>query len=100
MTPHRESTGLLLAISSIVATPALWFVQFVAMWLELSVAAVVVLLIGASSFVLPFLAFRTGRAAGAKVPQLIGGLVGAVALVAQVWVIVSITGQCGLLDGC
>ncbi len=100
MPPSNERPPIVLGLSSIVATPVLWFVQFVAMWLDSIVAAGVVLLIGASTFILPGLAFMKGRTAGARVPQVIGGFMGAIALIFQVWVILSLTGQCGLLDGC
>jgi hypothetical protein len=76
--------SIALALISVIATPVLWFVQFVAMWLEATGATVVVVLLGASTLVLPYLAFSKGRSAGSRVAQVIGGLVGGVALIVQV----------------
>lgn len=100
MPPSNKRSPIVLGLSSIVATPVLWFVQFVAMWLDSIVAAVLVLLIGASTFIMPGLAFMKGRTAGASLPQVIGGFMSAIALIFQVWVILSLTGRCGLMDGC
>ncbi len=100
MTSPRLWVPLALAISSIVSTPFLWFVQFFGMWMDGVIGAVVVLGAGALTFLLPVSSFVAGRRAQKKAPQIIGGIVGAVCLAWQVWVTLSITGVCGLFDGC
>ena len=64
------------------------------------VGAVVVLGSGALTFLLPVLSFVAGRRAQKKAPQIIGGIVGAICLAWQVWVMLSAIGVCSLLDGC
>ena len=90
----------MLAISSVVSTPFLWFVQFFGMWMDGVPGAVVVLGAGALTFLLPVMSFVAGRRAKTKAPQIIGVTVGAICLAWQVWVTLSATGGCGLLDGC
>jgi hypothetical protein len=100
MTSSRSPVPLVLAISSVVSTPFLWFVQFFGMWMEGTIGPVVVLVTGALTLVLPVSAFATGRKAKTKAPQIIGGIVGAICVAWQVWVTLSATGVCVLLEGC
>jgi hypothetical protein len=100
MTTSRSPIPLVLAISSVVSTPFLWFVQFFGMWMEGAIGSVVVLVTGALTLVLPLSAFAAGRKANTKVPQIIGGIVGVICVAMQVWVTLSITGVCVLLEGC
>ena len=100
MTTSRSPIPLVLAISSVVSTPFLWFVQFFGMWMEGAIGSVVVLVTGALTLVLPFSAFAAGRKANTKAPQIIGGIIGVICVAMQVWVTLSITGVCVLLEGC
>jgi uncharacterized membrane protein len=100
MNSSRSRVPLVLAIISVVSTPFLWFVQFFGMWMEGAIGSVVVIVAGALTLVLPVSAFATGRKAKTKAAQIIGGIVGAICLAWQVWVTLSITGVCVLLEGC
>jgi hypothetical protein len=100
MTSSRSRVPLVLAIISVVTTPVLWFIQFFGMWMEGAIGSVVVIVTGALTLVLPVSAFATGSKAKTKAPQIIGGIVGAICLAWQVWVTLSATGVCVLLEGC
>ena len=100
MNSSRSRVPLVLAIISVVTTPFLWFVQFFGMWMEGTIGSVVVLVTGALTLVLPVSAFAAGRRAKTKAPQIIGGIVGVICVAWQVWVTLSITGVCVLLEGC
>ena len=87
-----------LAIGSILATPFLLFAQFFAAWTD--DGEVLVLLFGASTLVLPVLAFVKGRRARTKAPQIIGGVVGGLLLALQAWGVITWIWPCTLFDGC
>ena len=100
MTSSKSWAPLALAISSVVLTPVLWFIQFFGMWMDGIPGAVVVLVTGALTLLLPAWAFIGGKKAQAKGPQIAGGIVGAICLAWQIWVMLSATGVCSLFDGC
>jgi len=87
-----------LAIGSILATPFLLFAQFFAAWIDNG--EVLVLLFGASSLVLPILAFVKGRRAGTTFPQVIGGILSVPLIALQAWGVISWIWPCTLFDGC